>query len=52
MPSFITQILTDMSTTTAAFFTAFISGYWSWILGITVVIIIGKKLLGMARFTR
>lgn len=46
------QVLTAMSTTTQNFLSTFITNYWQWILGITVVIIIGKKLLGMARFTR
>lgn len=49
MPTFASDILTEMTSTTEAFVTDFVGDYWPVILGITVIVFIGTRLLMMAR---
>lgn len=49
MPAFASNILTEMTSSTQDFIVAFVSDYWPVILGITVIVFIGTRLLMMAR---
>lgn len=46
MPTFVSNILTEIASSTEAFATAFVNGYWVYILGIVVLIYLSKKFLG------
>lgn len=49
MPTFADNILTEMTDTTKDFVVDFVGSYWPIILGITVIVFIGVRLLSMAR---
>lgn len=49
MPTFADNILTAMTDSTKDFIVDFVASYWPVILGITVIVFIGTRLLMMAR---
>jgi len=49
MDSFVTDILDEMSSTTEAFVTDFVTEYWALILGIGAIIAIGSYLFRLGR---
>lgn len=49
MPTFVTNILDEMSSTTEAFVTDFVATYWPLILGIGAIIAIGSYLFRLGR---
>jgi len=52
MPTFATDILDAMASTTQAFVTDFVASYWPLILSIGVILAIGGLLLRVGRFGR
>lgn len=49
MPTFVTTIIDEMSSTTQSFVVNFVSSYWPLILGIGAIIAIGSYLFRLGR---
>lgn len=52
MPTFVTQVVDEMSTTTINFLTDVVSTYWSTILGVGLIFMLGAMFLRLGRFGR
>lgn len=52
MPTFATNIITEMSSTTVAFVTDVVQTYWPTILGVGLIFVLGGMFLRLGRFGR
>jgi len=52
MPTFVSNVLDEMSSTTVAFVTQVVTDYWPTILGVGLVFMLGAMFLRLGRFGR
>lgn len=52
MPTFVTTVLDNMSSTTIAFVQSVVTNYWPTILGVGLIFVIGSMFLRLGRFGR